>query len=183
MLHCGFGSSGYVLEPQMLAPPLHGIWAAAPYFHNGSVPNILGVLDPSRERPRIWKRVSRPKPADLNVVMGYDTDVYRAYDFEKLGWKYEEVACGDPGTKPGQDCNPDAPDTPPSREVYDALYESFWFLWNLPLESRPPLTNSEVENRKVYNTWRYSQGNQGHSFSAVLSDPERRAILEYLKTL
>jgi hypothetical protein len=29
----------------------------------------------------------------------------------------------------------------------------------------------------------FAQGNQGHEFDAVLSDEERRAIIEYLKTL
>jgi mono/diheme cytochrome c family protein len=33
-----------------LPPPLHGIWASAPYFHNGSVPTLWHVLSPA-ERP------------------------------------------------------------------------------------------------------------------------------------
>ncbi len=42
-------STGYV------APPLNGIWASAPYFHNGSVPTLWDVLNPA-ERPVVWKR-------------------------------------------------------------------------------------------------------------------------------
>jgi mono/diheme cytochrome c family protein len=38
-----------------VAPPLDGIWATAPYFHNGSVPTLWHVLHPS-ERPAVWKR-------------------------------------------------------------------------------------------------------------------------------
>ncbi len=38
-----------------IAQPLDGIWAKAPYFHNGSVPTIYGVMNPS-ERPAVWKR-------------------------------------------------------------------------------------------------------------------------------
>lgn len=38
-----------------LAQPLDGIWASAPYFHNGSVPTIEGVLNQSL-RPKVWKR-------------------------------------------------------------------------------------------------------------------------------
>ena len=38
-----------------VAPPLDGIWATAPYFHNGSVPTLRGVLDP-KSRATIWKR-------------------------------------------------------------------------------------------------------------------------------
>jgi mono/diheme cytochrome c family protein len=38
-----------------VAPPLDGIWASGPYFHNGSVPTLWHVLHPG-QRPAIWKR-------------------------------------------------------------------------------------------------------------------------------
>ncbi len=38
-----------------VAPPLDGIWASAPYFHNGSVPTIWHVLRP-KQRPVVWRR-------------------------------------------------------------------------------------------------------------------------------
>ena len=38
-----------------VAPPLDGIWASAPYFHNGSVPTLWHVLHPA-ERPTVWRR-------------------------------------------------------------------------------------------------------------------------------
>ena len=37
------------------APPLDGVWASAPYFHNGSVPTLRDVLYPD-ERPTVWRR-------------------------------------------------------------------------------------------------------------------------------
>ena len=40
-----------------------------------------------------------------------------------------------------------------------------------------------LEERKIYNTRMYGQGNGGHTFTSVLSDAERRALMEYLKTL
>jgi mono/diheme cytochrome c family protein len=43
--------AGYV------APPLDGIWASAPYFHNGSVPTLWHVLHPE-QRPAVWRRTS-----------------------------------------------------------------------------------------------------------------------------
>ena len=58
-----------------IAPPLDGIWASAPYLHNGSVPTIMDVLD-SNNRPKIWK-----KSGSMDN-----------YDHEKLGLKYEVVA-------------------------------------------------------------------------------------------
>jgi mono/diheme cytochrome c family protein len=38
-----------------VAPPLDGIWASAPYFHNGSAPTLWHVLHPD-ERPIVWQR-------------------------------------------------------------------------------------------------------------------------------
>jgi hypothetical protein len=54
------------------APPLDGIWATAPYFHNGSVPTVYHVLN-SKARPKLFTRSFR---TDLD-----------AYDSQKLGWK------------------------------------------------------------------------------------------------
>lgn len=34
------------------APPLAGLWSSAPYLHNGSVPSIAALLDPSQRPPR-----------------------------------------------------------------------------------------------------------------------------------
>ena len=45
------------------------------------------------------------------------------------------------------------------------------------------MTWEQLEDRKIYNTHKYSQGNQGHMFTSVLSEQERKAIVEYLKTL
>jgi endo-cleaving rubber dioxygenase len=162
----GFG----VTEPGgYLAPPLYGVWASAPYFHNGSVPTVWEVLKPT-DRKTIWRRVSAPAPAsDPRTFMGFDTSFYRAYDTEKVGWKYDELACGSPIFEPHLDC---APEMNPGSQL--------WFAWNL---AQPPLTEADLEKRKIYNTRKYSQGNQGHAFTAVLTDGERKALLEYLKTL
>ena len=64
-------------------PPLVGVWATGPYFHNGSVPTVEAVLN-SELRPEIWKRDQSP----------------HAYDRERLGFvstpltreQYEEAA-------------------------------------------------------------------------------------------
>ncbi|MBX3335169.1 MAG: hypothetical protein KF876_13665 [Nitrospira sp.] len=34
------------------ARPLNGIWATAPFLHNGSVPTMYALLSPVAERPR-----------------------------------------------------------------------------------------------------------------------------------
>jgi cytochrome c553 len=38
-----------------VAPPLDGLWASAPYFHNGAVPTLWHVLHPDA-RPAAWRR-------------------------------------------------------------------------------------------------------------------------------
>ncbi|NVB42434.1 hypothetical protein G6O69_31715 [Pseudenhygromyxa sp. WMMC2535] len=64
--------AGYV------APPLDGVWATAPYFHNGSVPTLAAVLD-SSARPRYWRRVD---------------DDSTHYDWSALGWIHEVLDYG-----------------------------------------------------------------------------------------
>lgn len=59
-----------------LAPALIGVWATAPYLHNGSVPDLLGVLDSSQRPLRWW----------------YSPDT--SYDETRVGWRYQES--GDP---------------------------------------------------------------------------------------
>ena len=39
--------------PGYQAPPLDGIWATAPYLHNGSVPTLYHLLGPASDRPRL----------------------------------------------------------------------------------------------------------------------------------
>jgi mono/diheme cytochrome c family protein len=58
-------SNGYI------APPLDGIWASAPYLHNGSIPTLQALIDPSL-RPTYWSR----------------EDMETDYDYEAVGWTY-----------------------------------------------------------------------------------------------
>lgn len=111
------------------APPLDGIWATAPYFHNASVPTVEAVLDSTR-RPA---RFSRPLTTNAED-----------YDSARLGWKYKELA-GD--------------------STEDA-------------ESALPHMR-----RSVYDASAFGQSNAGHTFGDHFSDTERRAVIEFLKTL
>ena len=161
------------------APPLYGVWATAPYLHNGSVPDVWSLLD-SSERPATWRRISKQPRADQagQVVMGYETDFERGYDPQRMGWRYEELNCDPSPSADYLSCNPlnDLGDFFLS-EVFGGLLLG----WNI---ANPPiLTNSDIEARKIYNPRLFSQGNGGHVFSDVLNDAERAAIIEYLKTL
>jgi len=56
-----------------VAPPLDGVWATAPYLHNGSVPTLWHLLHPDA-RPVVWRRTDT----------GYDDD--------RVGLEVEELA-------------------------------------------------------------------------------------------
>jgi mono/diheme cytochrome c family protein len=108
------------------APPLDGVWATAPYFHNGSVPTLSHVLN-SKSRPRLYTRSFRTAEAD--------------YDKELVGWKIAE------------------------------------------LKEPPSEMTSPFERRKVYDTTKPGRSNAGHTYGDDFTDEERRAVVEYLKTL
>lgn len=72
--------------PGYMAPPLDGVWATAPFLHNGSVPNIELVLDSSK-RPTYWKRV------DLDSTH---------FDQWALGWPFVELPYGHDGADPAE---------------------------------------------------------------------------------
>ena len=67
------------LEPGdgYVAPPLDGVWATAPYLHNGSVPNLAALLDSKLRRDR------------THIVRTED-----AYDLDRVGWPNESPPAG-----------------------------------------------------------------------------------------
>ncbi len=56
---------------QYKARPLNGIWATAPYLHNGSVPNLDALLRPAAQRPKSFNLGSRRFDP---VRVGFETD-------------------------------------------------------------------------------------------------------------
>jgi len=108
-----------------VAPPLDGIWATAPFLHNGSVPSLRAVLDQS-SRPPLWRHRNQS-------ALNKDD-----YDQRNMGWKFDVIDRSQMGA-------------------------------TKPLE--------------VYDTERRGYSNTGHPFGNHLSDSQRSAILEYLKTL
>lgn len=110
--------------PGYIAPPLDGIWATAPYLHNGSVPNMAALLR-SETRPTYWRHEIEP----------------RRYDPDVMGWAFERMETGHADT-----ADPDL-----RKQIYDTTLRGY--------------------------------GNEGHAYSDALSDADRAALLEYLKTL
>jgi mono/diheme cytochrome c family protein len=123
----GEGSPGDLEMHGYQAPPLDGIWATAPFLHNGSVPTLHALLK-SSERPRAFRRPS-------------STD-FAHFDKVNVGWKVE------------------------------------------PLAAVPDLSKlSPYEARYYFDTSRFGLGNGGHTFGDKLSEEDRTALIEYLKTL
>jgi mono/diheme cytochrome c family protein len=83
-----FGKLPNVKDPGgYVAPPLDGVWASAPYLHNGSVPTLWHLLHPD-ERPVLWKR--RASGYDQERV-GPQIETFRELPFDATsGWQRRE---------------------------------------------------------------------------------------------
>ena len=65
-------------------------------------------------------------------------------------------------------------------EAFDAT-KLGWKVRVLDQSAAPDL--SPYEQRRIYDTTRPGHGNGGHTFGDALSEAERQAVIEYLKTL
>jgi hypothetical protein len=70
-------------NPGYLSLPLTGLWARAPYLHNGSVPTIAQLLVPST-RPAVFKTGSL-KYDEVNMGFAWDQDG-KTFDTSILGY-------------------------------------------------------------------------------------------------
>jgi mono/diheme cytochrome c family protein len=119
-----YGKEPFVADPGgYVAPPLDGIWASAPYFHNGSVPTLWHVLH-ADERPKIWRRTED------------------GYDQEKVGLEFEK---------------------------FDLLPQAAFL--------------AHKERHRYFDTSLPGKSAAGHRFQDNLNEDEKRAVLEYLKTI
>jgi hypothetical protein len=159
-----------------LAPPLYGIWATAPYLHNGSLPDVWSLLSPG-DRPDMWRR---QLTGGGTAEHGYDTSA-AAYDTARLGWKYTAMSCSAGGI-PYLSCEPQDSNAA-LVELVDFINQAPGSFNSLGYQVTPPLTPALVDARKVFNTHQFAKSNSGHAFTSVLTDQERRALIEYLKTL
>ena len=67
-------------------------------------------------------------------------------------------------------------------EDYDAERVG-WKVTDLTAGDMPQTAGASTGPRRVYDTTRPGRGNAGHTFGDDLTDDERRAVVEYLKTL
>ena len=65
----GQGGDGGQVVPHYRARPLDGVWATAPYLHNGSVPTLQAMLLPQGDRPKKFCVGNRQfDPKDVGLV-------------------------------------------------------------------------------------------------------------------
>jgi hypothetical protein len=86
--NCLLAGAGYK------ARPLNGVWATAPFLHNGSVPTIYDMLSPVAERPKAFL-LGDPSfdPVKVGIVTrpveprgrNYDNNGYFILDTSKPG--------------------------------------------------------------------------------------------------
>lgn len=93
------------LPPGYLPPVLEGVWAVAPYFHNGSVPDLWSVLN-SRLRPSKWAAhsavsyeikndFSNNKSVGVVYNVGGPTADYPVHDASQRGYSNKGHNFGD----------------------------------------------------------------------------------------
>lgn len=68
-------------------PPLDGIWARYPYFHNNSVPNLCALLTPASERPKTYYS---GEANDKNRDFDQDCVGYPIGEKTPAAWKQKE---------------------------------------------------------------------------------------------
>ena len=74
--------NGYV------AMPLDGVWLRSPYLHNGSVPSLKDLLEPSENRPNVFYRgYDVYDPSTVGFVSG-------GGEAERLGFRYDTQELG-----------------------------------------------------------------------------------------
>ena len=109
-------TAGFKYEARVM----HGIWAAGPYLHNGSVPTLADLLEPSDKRPARF-------------------DVGADYDIGKLGLA--------------------------------------------ATQSGPVRSTTETTGCEARASGNSRCGHEGPGFGTAWTPDEKRALLEYLKTL
>ncbi len=77
-----------------VAPPLDGIWASAPYLHNGSVPTLWHLLHPN-ERPERWRRTALGlDTAKMGLQVETDMELPRRLKPAERRWYFDTTQFG-----------------------------------------------------------------------------------------
>jgi hypothetical protein len=143
--------------------PLDGVWARAPYLHNGSIPTLSDLLNApckatdlkglgianeddwnklSEDSARVAKIIKDARAANLRPPVFYRGDDH--YDDERVGWRCDRAVSDD------------------GRKLF--LFRTFEFKHGEPQRLR-------------------GNGHEGHEFGTKLSADDKRALIEYQKAI
>ena len=90
------------LPLQYKARPLNGIWATAPYLHNGSVPTLYELLLPAAQRSKMFTVGSREfDPVNVGLRSGKEDGPFQ-FDTSLAGNANSGHEGAAYGTEPGQ---------------------------------------------------------------------------------
>jgi mono/diheme cytochrome c family protein len=118
-----YGKHKVIANPKgYVAPPLNGVWATAPYLHNGSVPTLWSLFH-ADQRPLVWTRTED------------------GYDRQRVGLEVSELT-------------------------------------EIPAGAGTP-----AQRRRYFDTRLPGKSAAGHEFPEQLTEEEKTAVIEYLKTL
>jgi processive rubber oxygenase RoxA-like protein len=137
--------------------PLDGLWLRAPYLHNGSVPTLWDLLKPPSDRPPVFYRgYDLYDPVDVGFESRWekipDEERKHVFCFQTR----PEATCG-VVRQPQEDVKPlDKP----------------WSYDTTPAHNKGTCTAGICPGN----------GNGGHDYGTTLADPDKRALIEYLKT-
>ncbi len=140
--------------------PLDGIWLRAPYLHNGSVPTLRDLLEPSEKRPKVFYR-----GFDL-----YDADAHRlrlgAHAFDRDGRSLRDPKDPRQYFRFAVECR----DAPEQCDRYSIKCG----------ECVPGSPSCQQSVASVCGNG--NRGHEGREYGTELSDEEKRALVEFLKT-
>jgi hypothetical protein len=150
------------------ADTLEGVWATAPYLHNGSVPTLLHLLYPATANCGLDASGNRAHDVDETPesVKCRPTVFVRGnieYDANAAGfeWRIERAPSKKLGGRKANRCG----------EIVEGY------------EEPTPYPAGEMIHCNYYDTRAPGNGNGGHLFGVDLKPEEKLALVEYLKTL
>ena len=136
--------------------PLDGIWLRAPYLHNGSVPTLRDLMNPAKGAQG---KAGRPEV----FYRGYDV-----FDQQKVGFVSEEAKFTADGRSTAE------PNDPRCYFKFDTREKE---------EGQTPRDRNEGNSNAGHEAWQKPDGTwEGYNYGTMLSDDEKDAIVEYLKT-
>ncbi len=165
--------NSFVPTSAYVSVPLNGLWQRGPYLHNGSVPSVLDLLQPPATGKQTREWIEQVQPGTYQWL----TEILSSY--ESFGGKFSSAD---------------------KQRLLDTVPKVVALARTA--KTRPPLffRGGDVVDEKrlgfhcdrtertahnfpfVFATFIQGNANGGHLYGTTLSDEEKLALVEYLKT-